>query len=117
MVKTRCLLIITAALSTVSAHASIASDKSASAIASQIKTDVAEIIAGINGKDVDKATKFDAPDLVSMESMRAPSFGAKADWDGVSMAFKYAPSWHLSLIDESVDVAKAGDMADLSLDV
>ncbi|MEO8454752.1 MAG: hypothetical protein ABI454_06300, partial [Sphingomicrobium sp.] len=26
------------------------------------------------------------------------------------MAFKYAPSWHLSLIDEAVDVAHAGDM-------
>lgn len=46
-----------------------------------------------------------------MESMREPSFGAKADHDGLSMAFKYSPSWHLTMIDESVDVAKAGDMA------
>jgi ketosteroid isomerase-like protein len=46
-----------------------------------------------------------------MESMREPSFGAKADHDSLSMAFKYAPSWHLSLVDETVDVAKAGDMA------
>lgn len=81
------------------------------AIASKIKADVAEIIAGINSKDIDKATKFDAPDLISMESMREPSVGAKADRDGLSMTFKYAPSWHLTLVDEAVDVAKAGDMA------
>jgi ketosteroid isomerase-like protein len=81
------------------------------AIASQIKADVAEIVSGINGKDIDKATKFDAPDLISIESMREPSVGAKADRDGLSMTFKYAPSWHLTMIDEAVDVAKAGDMA------
>ena len=72
---------------------------------------MAEIIAGINSKDINKATRFDAPDLVSMESGREPSFGAKADRDGLSMTFKYAPSWHLSLIDQTVDVAQAGDMA------
>jgi ketosteroid isomerase-like protein len=27
------------------------------------------------------------------------------------MTFKYAPSWHLSMIEEAVDVAKSGDMA------
>ena len=84
---------------------------SQSAIASEIKADVAEIIAGINSKDIDKATKFDAPDLISMESMREPSIGAKADRDGLSMTFKYAPTWHLTMVDEAVDVARAGDMA------
>jgi len=82
-----------------------------SAVAAQIKADVAEIVSGINSKDIAKATKFDAPDLVSMESMREPSVGAKADHDGLSMAFKYAPSWHLTKVDETVDVAKSGDMA------
>ena len=80
-------------------------------IESAIKADVREIIEGINTKDIAKATQFDAPDLVSMESGREPSVGAKADRDGLSMAFKYAPSWHLNMIDETVDVAKAGDMA------
>ncbi len=93
------------------ADASVHRRATQSAIASQIKAEVAEIVAGINAKDIEKATKFDAPDLISMESMRAPSFGAKADRDGLSMTFKYAPSWHLSLIDEAVDVAKAGDIA------
>lgn len=81
------------------------------AIAAQIKSEVAEIIAGINGKDLDRATRFDAPDMVSMESMRPPSIGARADREGLSMAFKYSPEWHLRLVDESVDVASAGDMA------
>jgi ketosteroid isomerase-like protein len=81
------------------------------ALAARIKADVAEIVDGINSKDIDKATKFDAPDRVSMESGREPSVGAKADREGLTMAFKYAPSWHLGLIDETVDVAKAGDMA------
>jgi ketosteroid isomerase-like protein len=99
------------ALLCVPAGASVPRQVSHSDIASKIKADVAEIIAGINSKDINQATKFDAPDLVSMESMRPPSIGAKADRDGLSMAFKSTPSWHLSLVDEAVDVAKAGDMA------
>ena len=82
-----------------------------SPVDAKIRSEVAEIVGGINSKDIDKATKYDAPDLVSMESGRPPSTGAKADRDGLSIAFKYAPEWHLSLIDESVDVAKGGDMA------
>ena len=111
MLKYHLSLLIPLGLSCAPAHAESRRDAGQAAIASQIKADVAEIVAGINTKDIDKATKFDAPDLVSMESMRAPSFGAKADHDGLSMAFKYAPSWHLNLIDETVDVAKSGDMA------
>jgi ketosteroid isomerase-like protein len=111
MLKRYASVLILVGLSCVPAHASVHRRATQSAIASQIKADVAEIVVGINTKDIDKATKFDAPDLISMESMRAPSFGAKADRDGLSMAFKYSPSWHLTLIDEAVDVAKAGDMA------
>jgi len=100
-----------ALLSFYSGQGSAAPKESRAAVASAIKADVAEIIAGINTKDIDKATKFDAPDLVSMESGREPSIGSKNDHDGLMIAFKYAPSWHLTMIDESVDVAKAGDMA------
>ena len=80
-------------------------------IAAQIKADVATMIAGINSKNIDEATKFDAPDLVSMESGRSPSVGAKADRDGLTMVFKYAPNWHLTMLDETVDVAASRDMA------
>lgn len=82
-----------------------------SAIAAQIKADVAEMIAGINTKDIEKATKFDAAELIAMESGRTPSVGVKADHDGLSMVFKYVPSWHLTMLDETVDVAASGDMA------
>jgi ketosteroid isomerase-like protein len=104
-------VLLLAAVSRTPDHGSIRGQATQSKIAAQIKADVAEIVAGINAKDIQRATKFDAPDLVSMESMRAPSIGAKADHDGLSMTFKYSPSWHLSLVDETVDVAKAGDMA------
>jgi ketosteroid isomerase-like protein len=100
-----------ACLALLPVQASAAAPDTRSAIASKIKADVAEIVSGINTKDIDKATKYDSPDLVSMESGREPSVGAKADHDGLAMAFKYAPEWHLDLIDETVDVAKAGDMA------
>jgi ketosteroid isomerase-like protein len=43
--------------------------------------------------------------------MRPPSVGAKSEREGFAMVFKYSPSWRLSLIDETVDVAKSGDMA------
>lgn len=105
------IAIIAACLSCVATQASAQHQRPQSRIATQIKADVAEIVAGINGKDAARATKFDAPDLISMESMRPPSYGAKADREGLPMAFKYAPEWHLRMIDETVDVAKSGDMA------
>jgi ketosteroid isomerase-like protein len=111
MLKQLGAVIVVTALSCTSASASPHHAPSRSAIAARIKAEVAEIVTGINSKDIDKATRYDAPDLVSMESMRPPSIGAKADRDGLSMAFKYAPSWHLTLIDETVEVASAGDMA------
>jgi ketosteroid isomerase-like protein len=106
-----CTIIVAACLSCGPAHGAARLSQPHSAIASKVKAEVAEIIGGINSKDIAEATRYDASDLVSMESMRAPSFGAKADRDGLSMAFKYTPSWHLTLVDETVDVAKAGDMA------
>ena len=104
-------LLLAASVCAAPAQAAQSVAPSQSAIGSQIIADVAEIIDGINTKDVEKATKFDAPDLVSMESMREPSYGAKADHDGLAMVFKYSPSWHLSKVDESVDVSSSGDMA------
>src|SRR5690349_4207042 len=80
-------------------------------IAETIKADVAQLIAGINAHDAEKATQFDAPDIGSMEAGRPPSGGGGADKEGLGMAFKYAPSWQVRLIDETVDVAEAGDMA------
>jgi len=91
--------------------ASQAAPVSKTRIAYTIKSDVAQLMAGINAHDADKATQFDAPDIVSMEAGRPPSIGVAADKEGLGMAFKYAPSWQVRLIDETVDVADAGDMA------
>ncbi len=79
--------------------------------ADDIKRDVAEIVAGINAHDVARATQFDAPDIVSMEAGRPPSSGIASEREGLAMAFKYAPSWRLELIEEAVDVARSGEMA------
>jgi len=105
------LALIGAALAACPAAAATPHPTTQAALVRQIKADVAEIVEGINSKDIDKATKFDAPDLVSMESMRAHSYGAKANREGLAMVFRYEPSWRLSLIDETVEVARSGDMA------
>lgn len=111
MLKPNYLLAIAAVIASSPANAVQPPEADQAAVAAQIKADVALMIEGINSKDIDKATKFDAPDLVSMESGRTPSIGARADHDGLSMVFKYVPSWHLTLLDETVDVAASGDMA------
>jgi ketosteroid isomerase-like protein len=69
------------------------------------------MIAGINAHDPVRATMFDAPGIISMESGRPPSVGAEADRQGISMAFRHTPDWRVRLIDETVDVAGSGDMA------
>ena len=103
--------LLVAALAGSPAIASTHHQSPQSAIVRQIEADVAEIVHGIDSKNMVEATKFDAPALISMESMRPPSYGAKADHDGLSGVFKYEPSWHLSMIDETVDVATSGEMA------
>jgi ketosteroid isomerase-like protein len=80
-------------------------------IAATIRADVAQLVAGINAHDPVRATMFDAADIVSMEAGRPPSIGAAADRQGLAMAFQHTPSWHVRLIDETVDVAASGDMA------
>ena len=85
--------------------------KARAGVADTIKLEVAEIVAGINAHDVDRATRFDADDIVSMESGRPASNGIVEEREGLSQAFRYAPTWRLSLIEETVDVANSGDLA------
>ena len=95
----------------VAISSSVASPDSASQIAATIRADVAEQIAGINAHDAARATAFEAADIISMESGRPASVGRDADMAGIKMAFQREPTWHLSLVDEAVDVARSGDMA------
>ena len=77
----------------------------------EIKATVASIVAGINAHDLDRATRFDSDDIVSMESGRPPTHGLAQEREGLARAFQYAPSWRLALVDETVDVADSGEMA------
>ena len=85
--------------------------QSRSGVTEKIKAEVGEIVAGINAHDVKRATRFDANDIVSMESGRPASNGLIEERKGLSEAFQYAPTWRLSLIEETVDVADSGELA------
>lgn len=113
MSRTRKLLSVTivAVVPMVVALQAAGSTESKSRIAEKIKADVAQIVAGINAHDVDQATRFDADDIVSMESGRPASHGLAAEKEGLGQAFHYAPDWRLTLVEETVDVAASGDMA------
>jgi ketosteroid isomerase-like protein len=88
-----------------------AAAQSHSQIEKTIEAQVAEMIAGINTKHAELATKYDAPDLIFMESNSPPILGPAADREGFVETFARSPSWHITKIDETVDVSKAGDMA------
>ena len=103
-------LVIFGAAALAVVRSSAAQDDNAT-IARTIKTDVAQLIAGINAHDVGRATAFDATDIVSMECGRPSSTTRAAEQSGLRDAFAHNPDWHVRLIDETVDVAKAGDMA------
>lgn len=81
------------------------------AIATTVKTDVAQLIAGINAHDAARATAFDAPNVISMECGRPSTIGVEADREGFKTGFAHNPLWRVSLIDETVDVASSGDLA------
>ena len=80
-------------------------------VAAEVKAAVAATVSGINAHDPARATAYDATDVVSMEALRPDSHGLADDMAGFKMAFGYAPSWRLSLVEESVDVADSGEMA------
>ncbi|HEY1527508.1 MAG TPA: nuclear transport factor 2 family protein [Candidatus Angelobacter sp.] len=89
--------------------AAMSADKAA--IAQTIKTDVAQLVSGLNAHDAVKTTAYDAPDIISMECGSPPTVGVEADRDGFKTGFAHDPFWRVSLIDETVDVASSGDMA------
>lgn len=104
------LVVIFSAAALAVVRASVAQDENA-AIARTIKAHVAQLIAGLNAHDVRRATEFDAPDIVSMECGRPSTTTRAAEQGGLGEAFAHNADWHVRLIDETVDVAKAGDMA------
>ncbi len=81
------------------------------AIAKTIKADVAQLVVGLNTHDAVKTTAYDAPNVISMECGSPSTVGIHADREGFKMGFAHDPLWRVSLIDETVDVARSGDLA------
>lgn len=107
-----CLAILAPALgSPVDAAPAGAATRQQVEIAAAIRRDMAELVAGINAHDPVQATAHEAADVISMESGRPSSIGLAADREGLKMAFTHNPDWKVRLIDETVDVARSGDMA------
>lgn len=102
-------LLAFAAAGTVPWTSAMSVDKAA--IAQTIKSDVAQLVAGLNAHDADKTTAYDAPDIISIECGSPPAVGIEADRDGFKTGFAHDPLWKVSLIEETVDVASSGDLA------
>lgn len=93
------------------APSAAAGSAGARAIAETIKADVARLVAGLNSHDPAAVTAYDSPDIVSMECGSPPSIGIEADREGFRSGFAHDPHWRVSLVDETVDVARSGDLA------
>jgi ketosteroid isomerase-like protein len=107
--KPSLLLLAFAVAGTESSAAGVSVDTTV--IAETIKTDVAQLVAGINAHDALKATAYDAPNIISMECGRPSTVGAEADREGFRLGFDHDRDWRVRLIDETVDVASSGDLA------
>ena len=104
------LLLIVLALAGTDSSAA-AAQGSKTAIEATIKRDVAQLVAGLNAHDAVRTTAYDAPNVISMECGSPSTTGIKADRDGFSTGVARDPHWHVHLIDETVDVARSGDLA------
>ncbi len=106
MLRPHGLILIAAAAACDPAHGTPASP-----IATKVAAEVAEMVAGINSKNADMATKYDAPDIIVMQSFSPPEIGRDTDRSGYVDSFKQNRGWHISKLDETVDVSKGGDLS------
>jgi ketosteroid isomerase-like protein len=106
MFKQSCSVSIAFLVACGPAHAATASP-----IAAKVTAEVAEMVAGINSKNADAATKYDASDIIVMQSFSPPAVGRETDRSGYVESFKQNQGWHITKINETVDVSKAGDLA------
>lgn len=81
------------------------------AIDATIKAQVRDIVTGINTHNADLATAHDAPGVVGIDNGQPNTVGVAADASGFKQAMASDPTWSVSLVQETVDVAEAGDMA------
>jgi len=80
------------------------------AVATMVKANVNDVVGAFNDRNAEKATSYDAPDYVSMMHGTANLVGKDADL-AANTALVADPNLKLSVSNESVDVAEAGDMA------
>ncbi|HET9159528.1 MAG TPA: hypothetical protein VFN88_02865 [Caulobacteraceae bacterium] len=90
------------------AAADTKTDKNAITVA--IKNDVHDLVTELNAKDVDKAAAHDAADYVGMFHGAPNSVGLEADKTTTKQVVADPLFW-VTLGNETVDVAQAGDMA------
>ena len=89
------------------AKASVDTDK----IADAVKADTAQRIADINAHDTAKFVGHNAADAVSMFHGRPNAVGTTAIEAGLKQTLANSPDLHVTLSDQTVDVAASGDMA------
>jgi ketosteroid isomerase-like protein len=80
-------------------------------IAAAIKADVRDIASGINTRDANLATAHDAPNIIAIQNNQKNTVGKAVDASGFKEGFASDPTWRVSLVEETVDVAEAGDLA------
>jgi ketosteroid isomerase-like protein len=109
---------ISAAVMLCAATALVACDKNAAAapqvdktaIQTQIKKDVADLVQSFNNKNIEKAVTHDAPDAVFMLHGAPNAVGPEQDLKATK-AIAVDPLAWIQTGNETVDVSDAGDMA------
>ncbi len=81
------------------------------AISDTIKAQVRDMVTGINTHNAARATEYDAPNVTVIQSGQPNMVGAAADLADFKRGFAAAPTWRVSLVEETVDVPASGDMA------
>ena len=80
-------------------------------IATDIKADMADLVAAYNAHDADKSSAHNATDVVQMFHGGPNITGAAAALEENKKQAAADPTFHVTLANEVVDVASAGDMA------
>jgi ketosteroid isomerase-like protein len=80
-------------------------------IAAAVKADADQGVADFNAHDADKSASHDAADYVFMFHGAPNTVGAATDLANTKKMFAADSTQHLTLANETVDVAASGDMA------
>jgi ketosteroid isomerase-like protein len=108
MTKSKIALATLLALSLSACAKTEAAKPDTAKISDAVKADAEQLIAAVNARDVDKQVAHDGPTYVGMFHGTPNVNGAAADKAELA---KGGPPVKVTLSDESVDVAQAGDMA------